>query len=67
MIGWPYKVVRHETARDEGPETMLKVVVRCLGYPTHGPQPSEWEFSFLIPKDRADEFAIDAHVRLEVK
>lgn len=56
----PYRVVKHEHVDDK----FVKVVVRCLGYPTEGVQPIEWEFALRVPRGDLVKWPISESVRL---
>jgi hypothetical protein len=61
LAGFSYTVVRHE--RDG---KFAKVALKCLGYPTEGVQPVEWEFVLRVPKADLDKWPLDLSVRLAV-
>ncbi len=58
-----YRVLSHEYVDD----TLARVNLRCLGYPTLGSQPDEWPFSIKVPKGELSAWPIGSLVRLEVK
>jgi len=60
---WSYTVVRHEYVKT-GPLAM--VTIKCIGYPTEGVQPVEWEFSFLAPHNDLPKWPLGKNVRLVI-
>lgn len=58
-----YTVRVHEHVDAE----FAKVTLKCIGYPTHGVQPAEWEFVLRVPKADLDKWPLGASVRLAVK
>jgi hypothetical protein len=61
LAGFSYTVVRHE--RDG---KFAKVALKCLGYPSEGVQPDEWEFVLRVPRADLDKWPLDLSVRLVV-
>jgi hypothetical protein len=64
LVSLPYTVVRHEVDRDK--RSLVRVVLKCLGYPTEGVQPVEWEYALRVPLSELDKFPLGSSVRLTV-
>lgn len=62
LVSLPYTVRRHEHVDTK----FAQVVIKCLGYPTEGVQPVEWEFAIRVPKADLSKWALGSSVRLEV-
>jgi hypothetical protein len=62
LVGLPYKVRRHDHVDD----VFASVTLRCLGYPTEGVQPAEWDFVLKVPKADLPKWPLGDLVRLAV-
>ena len=65
LVSLPYTIVRHEVDRDK--RSHYRVVLKCLGYPTEGVQPVEWEYAIRVPEAELKNFRLGAIVRLKVE
>ncbi len=61
LVGFSYTVIRHE--RDG---KFATVALKCLGYPSEGVQPVEWEFVLRVPKADLGKWPLDLSVRLTI-
>jgi hypothetical protein len=62
LLRLPYKVMRHEQVSD----ALALVALKCIGYPTDGAQPVEWEFVVRVPKAELSKWPLGRHVSLMV-
>jgi hypothetical protein len=57
-----YRVVSHTHVDDE----FAEVVIRCLGFPTHGVQPVAWPLAIKVPRSELSRWPLGLSVRLTV-
>lgn len=62
LFGASYTVRVHEHVDAE----VAKVTLKCVGYPTKGVQPAEWEFVLKVPKADLSKWPLGTMVRLKV-
>jgi hypothetical protein len=61
LAGLSYTVRKHEHD-----DKFAKVTLHCIGYPTEGLQPDEWDFVLRVPKADLDKWPLGLSVRLTV-
>lgn len=62
LFGASYTVRVYEHVDAE----FAKVTLKCVGYPTKGVQPVEWEFVLRVPKADLAKWPLGASVRIKV-